>query len=46
LRYANTFGVLSGNPSNDASPLQLPSVHHYPYYDQRACDTEEKKENI
>jgi len=32
-----------GNPGNDASPLQLPSVHHNPHCDRCVCDGEENK---
>jgi len=35
---------VNGNPGNDASPLQLPSVHHNPFCDG-ACTwcTEENR---
>jgi len=31
-----------GKRGNDASPLQLPSVHQDPCYDESACDIPEK----
>jgi len=34
---------LISNPGNDASPLQLPSVHHNPSCDGCAHDAEEEK---
>jgi len=40
---------LIGNPGNDASPLQLPSVQHNPSCDRCAHDAEEnrmQKENL
>jgi len=37
--------VSRDNPRNDASPPQLPSVHHHPSCDECARDTEVTKEN-
>jgi len=34
---------LIGNPGNDASPLQLPSVHHNPSCDGCTRDAEENR---